>query len=122
MTQPMARRGGRERISDRGHKREREISELHLGEFKPQGSTGLRFLQSLTPDHTLTRESLVILAQVFSSVSSIPFPRDFTRRRDLIIKWFTDHLDILEPFGCLLKLEVEPLQTRTENDSEGSNE
>jgi hypothetical protein len=94
------------------HKREREISDQHLGEFKPEGSLGLKFIQELCPTYSLTRESLVVLARLFSAMSSVPFPRDFTRRRGLIIKWFTDHIVELEPLGTLITLEADFLQTR----------
>jgi hypothetical protein len=105
---------GRQRISDRGHRREREISDEHLGEFSPEGSRGLDFIQRLCNSRSLTRESLVVLAQVFSAISCIPFHRDFTRRRSLVIKWFDDHIDRLEPLGPLFTLESESLHARGE--------
>jgi hypothetical protein len=105
----------RERISDRGHKPERQISDEHLGEFNPEGSRGMEFIESLCPSVSLTRESLIVLAQVFSVLSSVPFHRDFTRRRILVIKWFNDNVDQLEPFASLFTLETESLQPKDED-------
>lgn len=99
-------KGDRQRISDRGHKRERQILDEHLGDFTPDGSRGMAFIQRLSPCGSLTRVSLVFLAHVFSVVTEVPFHRDFTRRRNLVIKWFDDHIDELEPFGSLFTLEA----------------
>jgi hypothetical protein len=99
----------RERISDRGHKKESEISAEHLGAFRVEGSDGMRFIQGICNSHSLTRESLVVLAQVFSAISRVPFHRDFTRRRSLVVKWFHDHVEQLKPFGSLVTLEAEDL-------------
>jgi hypothetical protein len=49
---------------------------------------------------------------VFSAITGIPFHRDFTRRRSLVIKWFNDHLARLEPSRPLFTLETETLQPR----------
>jgi hypothetical protein len=55
-----------------------------------------------------------VLAKIFSVISGIRFPRDYTRRCDLIVKWFTDHIGELEAIGRLFTLEAENLQFRDE--------
>jgi hypothetical protein len=105
----MRRRGTRGQISDRAHHPERVVSEQHLGHFKPEGSRGHEFIQRVCRYENVTRESLVALAQVFSAASGIPFPRDFTRRRALVIKWFTDHVDALEPYRAAIRPVVAPI-------------
>jgi hypothetical protein len=112
----MNQRTGRPRISDRGHLSEAKISELHLGRFAAEGSAGLHFLETLCPGHDLTCESLVALARVCSVISGVQFPRDFTRRRDLVIKWFDDHLDRLEPLGCIMILEAKKIPAKGSDD------
>jgi hypothetical protein len=102
----MVNPGRKIRLSDRGHKREQEISDLHTGGFSADGSRGLRFLERICPGHNLTRESLVALGRVFSLISGVKFPRDFTRRRILVIKWFDDNIDGLEPVGSILQLDA----------------
>jgi hypothetical protein len=111
----MAVRKDRERISDRAHKSEAEIAQVHLSAFRSEGSAGLVFLQELCPAHSLTRESLIVVAKLFSIISGIHFPRDYTRRRDLIFKWFTDHIAELEAIGRLFTLEAENIQIRDES-------
>jgi hypothetical protein len=97
---------GKGRVCDRVHKHEKEISDMHLGAFKAEGSQGDQFVQGMTGGVSLTRESLVSLAQVFSSLSGISFPRDFTRRRALVVKWFDDHVAVLEPLTKVVTLGV----------------
>jgi hypothetical protein len=96
-------------VSDRIHKREGEISDMHLGVFEPEGSGGDRFLRQLSLGASLTRESLVNLAQIFSALSGVPFPRDYTRRRALVVKWFNDHLSTLEPLDGLFTVRIDKL-------------
>jgi hypothetical protein len=102
----------RERISDRAHRSEREISDGHMGGFSAEGSRGLAFIQRMCRPYRLTRESLVVLAQVFSAISGVPFRRDFTRRRTLVIKWFDDHIERLEPLGALIALDAVDMRPR----------
>jgi hypothetical protein len=98
-----------ERLSDRAHRPEKEISDLHLNGFSPIGSQGWEFIRDLIPDGSVTCKSLVDLAKVFSAISRIPFPRDFARRRSLVIKWFNDHLEELRPIHAILTIISEPL-------------
>jgi hypothetical protein len=100
------RRGKRTRISDRGHQGESAISNQHLGNFTAVGSRGQRFIQSLCGDHNITKDSLINLAHVFSCISGVRFPRDFARRRVLVIKWFNDNLDEFESIGGVIHLEI----------------
>jgi hypothetical protein len=110
----MTLRKNRARISDRAHKSEAEIAEVHLSTFRSDGSAGLVFVQKLCPGHSLRRESLIVLAKIFSIISGVHFPRDYTRRRDLIFKWFTDHIGELEAIGSLFTLEAQDMQARDE--------
>jgi hypothetical protein len=96
-------------ISDRAHRREREIADDHLGQFRPEDSRGLRLIETVCATTSLTRESLVALAKAFGWLSGIPFPRDYTRRRALVIKWFDDNADALQPFGDAMTVEIEPV-------------
>jgi hypothetical protein len=94
------------RISERGLKGEGEICKEHLAGFSPDKSRALTMLETLTPGQNLTRESLIVLAKLFSHISRIQFPRDFTRQRSLVIKWFDDHLDELWPVRLLVEIEL----------------
>lgn len=97
-------------VLDRPNKRERDISDQHMGEFRPEGSRGLAFLNERYQGSSLTRKSLIHLAMMFSVIGNLQFPRDFKRRRNLIVKWFDDNIDILEPLGTIISTEVEALQ------------
>jgi hypothetical protein len=94
------------RISDRRNQGESEISNHHLGDFSAAGSRGQQFVSALCQNRNVTRDSLVSLAHVFSCISGVRFPRDFARRRVLVIKWFNDHIDQLEAIGPVISLDI----------------
>jgi hypothetical protein len=68
--------------------------------------------------YDLTRESLVILAQVFATITGVKFPRDYTRRRTLIIKWFDNNIELFEPVVRLIQLDL--VECRTSLNAAGS--
>jgi hypothetical protein len=94
----------KQRVSDRAHMLEKEISDIHLGGFQLEGSRGWQFIQDLIPDGNVKCQSLIQLARVFSAISGIPFHRDYTRRRALIVKWFDDHIDELQPIQAIVTI------------------
>jgi hypothetical protein len=104
-------------ISDRANKAESEVSNDHVGDFVAEGSRGMKFLDKLCPGQILTREALVALAKVFAAIAQVPFYRDFTRRRVLVIKWFDDNIDKLEPVGAILDISTGLLQRTTFRES-----
>jgi hypothetical protein len=95
------------RVSDRAHRPEKEISDTHQDGFQAQGSRGDEFIRTLVPSGNLTCQALATLAKIFSAISGIPFHRDFTRRRALVVKWFNDNLDTLEPIQSIVTLFTE---------------
>jgi hypothetical protein len=103
MSYKKARKG---RISDRRNQGESEISDQHVGNFAAAGSRGQRFVQALCQNRNVTRDSLIALAQIFSCISGVRFPRDFARRRVLVIKWFNDHIDQLEVIGNVIDMDI----------------
>jgi hypothetical protein len=96
-----------QRISDRAHQRERDIANEHQGQFDPSESRGLKFVQKLCNRTNVSLDALIQLSHVLSEVSGIRFVRDFTRRRALVIKWFDDHLEELEPLQTVITIELE---------------
>jgi hypothetical protein len=93
------------RISDRRHNSEREVANQHLGDFEAENSRAYDFLIKLADGHEIVKRNLIDIAKIFATISGIPLPRDYTRRLDLIIKWFDVHLADLEPLSTIIKLE-----------------
>jgi hypothetical protein len=85
---------------------ERAIAEMRLGEFSAQGSRGLQLLQQMFPRSDMTRRSMYSLATILGALANVPLERDFSRRKELIIKWFDDNYDALEPFLRFIELVV----------------
>jgi hypothetical protein len=101
------------------HQSEATISAQHMGSFKAEGSAEMLFLQKFCPRRRPACESLIIVAKVLSIISGVHFLRPYTHRKDLIVKWFTDHIQDLERFGPFLTLE--PDGSRINDNHETSN-
>jgi len=93
------------RISDRRHNSEREVAIQHLGNFDAENSRAWQFLVKLADGHELVKKHLVDVAKIFATISGIQLPRDYTRRSDLVVKWFDVNLARLEPLAAIIKLE-----------------
>jgi hypothetical protein len=50
---------------------------------------------------------IIRVAQLLSDLSGIPFPRDWTRRRDLIVKWVHVNSEALKAFTDVANVVVE---------------
>jgi hypothetical protein len=93
------------------NRREALTCQLLLGDFRPEESKAVAFLERMTPNGSLTRDSLILLGEMCSAITGIDFPRNCKRRRSLIIKWFNDHLDELSPLSFLLQIDLRAKKT-----------
>jgi hypothetical protein len=100
----------------RRQRKESKIARDHLGSFVAEGSRAWGFIGGLTDGRSMTRDSLIHLASVFYVISGVPFKRDFRRKVDLVYKWFDDHLEELEPFGCIIEIDI--VETEKSNPSD----
>jgi hypothetical protein len=92
----------------RGLHKEKDVADALTGTFNPSESRGLHLIERLSAGKELSREQMIGLAHIFSVLAKIDFPRDFTRRRDLLVKWFDDHFEVLEPFATVIHLHFDP--------------
>ena len=67
-----------------------------LGDFQPEGSRGQLFLERYFDKQHFQVQELKALASIFSRLCNVPFPRDYTRTKALLIKWFDMNIDIFE--------------------------
>jgi hypothetical protein len=94
------------RLSRSLHK-EKEVADALIGAFDSSESRGLHLIRRLSIGKELSKEQMIGLAHVFSVLAKIDFPRDFTRRRDLVVKWFDDHFEALEPLATVVHLHFD---------------
>jgi hypothetical protein len=99
--------GGHGIIANRANMSERDIADFRLGGFRAERSRAAERLRELYPYGDLTRRSLYSLASLLSALSDVKLPRDFTRRKELLVKWFDDNFDALETF--LRFFELDPI-------------
>jgi hypothetical protein len=77
---------------------ERDIADATLGNFHAENSRAAQRLGRMYPHGDLTRRSLYSFASLLGALAGVKLPRDFTRRKDLLLKWFDDNFDALEPY------------------------
>jgi hypothetical protein len=77
---------------------ERDIADLRLGDFQANESRAAQKLGILYPHGELTRRSLYSFASLVATLAGVKLPRDYTRRKDLLLKWFDDNFETVEPY------------------------
>lgn len=91
-------------LGPRSSTTEKMRTRILLGDFVAEGSKGLDFLKKIYP-HPLSRSVLISLATVFSGLTNVPFDRDFRRKKELVIKWFDEHLDECKKWNSHVRFE-----------------
>ena len=94
-------------------KRKKGISESKradamLGNFNAKKSRGYQLILTILSE-PISLASLISLATLLSFLIEIPFSRDYTRRKDLVIKWFDDNYDYIFPFKDKIQANYEVL-------------
>jgi hypothetical protein len=84
---------------------ERDIANYRLAGFHAETSRAAERLHLIYPHGDLTRRSLYSFASLLGALAGVKLARDFTRRRDLLIKWMDDNFDALEPFLPFFELD-----------------
>ena len=88
---------------------ESKRADAMLGNFDAKKSRGYQFILGILSE-PISLSSLISLATIISFLSGIPFSRDYTRRKDLVIKWFDDNYDDIFPFKDKIHANYETLQ------------
>jgi hypothetical protein len=84
---------------------EHDIADLTLGDFQASRSRAAQRLQLLYPHGELTRRSLYSFSSLIAALTGVKLPRDFTRRKDLLVKWIDTNFDVLEPYFQFFDLD-----------------
>jgi hypothetical protein len=95
-------------VPSRASMSERDIAQYRLGDFQAEESRASRLMQNLY-EGSMTRRLLFSLGSLVSTLSGVRLPRDYTRRRDLLLKWFDENYDALEDYAKLFRLEHGPV-------------
>ena len=98
------RRGRKPSVPNRSRMSERQIAEYRQNGFNPEGSRGKQLLDNLYPGE-MTRRSLYSFTTLWAALAGIKLQRDFTRRKDLLIKWIDDNYDKIQPYAQFFKLD-----------------
>lgn len=80
------------RLAPRSTMTEKTRCRLLLGDFKAEGSAGLKFISKIYP-YEPCRSVLIALGTIFSGLTGKVLERDYCRKKELIIKWFDENLE-----------------------------
>lgn len=101
------------RVKDRRNCTERDITQLHLGEFEPEESPGLQLAMEFLDGCPCASQSLSIIAHLLGEMIQNPVPRDYTRKKALLIKWFDENCDDI----ALLKGKIRGIGAPADSDT-----
>lgn len=81
----------------RCHNSEKVVTMNLLGNFVVQGSRGEKLIEEIlgTSLKDVSRNGLIRVAMIVSKLIQQKFPRNFGRRKDLIVKWFQDNEELI---------------------------
>ena len=68
-----------------------------LGDFKVEGSMGQQLIERITGHKDLRRESLQSLTTFLSVLINVRVPRDYRRKKPLLVKWLNEHYHEILP-------------------------
>lgn len=79
-----------------------------LGDFDVQKSKGLKLLRMIT-SHDLTKDSILAICLTLSICIDKRLPRDYKRRKNLLVKWIDTYYDLCLPYVLNLSFEFTPV-------------
>lgn len=95
----------------RKYNTEKEIAKNLLDGFITKGSRGEILIEQIlgTQINKISLVALIQISRVISELADIKFPRNYKRKKDLIVKWFTDNGDIIDSY----KQHIQIVYTKT---------
>lgn len=86
---------------------EKVVAHNLLNGFKAEGSRGEILIEKLmqTQIKKTSRVGLIQLGSILGDLIGKKFPRNFKRQRDLVVKWFEDNEELIDPFIQYLTVE-----------------
>lgn len=86
---------------------EKVVTRNLLDGYKAEGSRGEALIEQImkTKLKKASRVGLIQIGSMLGELIGIKFPRNFKRRRDLIVKWFEDNEELILPYIPFLTIE-----------------
>lgn len=95
------------RIYSRKHNTEKELSQNLLGDFKVQNSKGKELIEEIfgVELKLISNTALINVTLVVSNMICQKCPRNFKRKKDLIVKWFDDNAELINAIKCYIQVK-----------------
>ena len=90
----------------RKYNTEKAIARNLLDGFITKGSRGENLIEQIlgTQINKVSLVALIQISRVISELTDIKFPRNYKRKKDLIVKWFTDNGDIIDSYKQYIQI------------------
>lgn len=91
----------------RKYNTEKILARNLLEDFTASGSRGEALIEQILHQEIrkASRTGLIQLGSIVGELIGKKFPRNYTRKRDLIVKWFEDNEVLIRPFVSHLRVE-----------------
>lgn len=88
---------------------EKIVTQNLLDGFVSKGSRGEALIEEIlgSPLKKISLNGLIQVASLISDIANIQFPRNYKRKKDLIVKWFQDNEDIINTKKKYLQIKYE---------------
>lgn len=86
---------------------EKDNSDYLLGDFDVLNSNGMKLLRIISPQE-LTKDSILAVCLTLKYCIDKPLPRDYIRRKSLLIKWLDSYYDLCLPYIQNFSFEFRP--------------
>ena len=85
---------------------EKTIAKNLLDGFVAKGSRGEIIIEQIlgAKINQISLTALIQIARVISELSDVKFPRNYKRKKDLIVKWFTDNGDVIHSYTKYIQI------------------
>lgn len=90
----------------RKYNTEKAIARNLLDGFITKGSRGENLIEQIlgTQINKVSLVALIQISRVISELTDIKFPRNYKRKKDLIVKWFSDNGDIIDSYKQYIQI------------------
>lgn len=77
---------------------ERAVAKNLLNGFIMKGSNGEKLIEEIigVQINKISLTALIEISKLISDLTNIKFPRNYKRKKDLIVKWFDDNIDTIK--------------------------
>lgn len=104
----------------RKYNSEKTVTHNLLDGFVAKGSRGESLIEDILgyPINQVSLNGLIKITSLVSDLIDIKFPRNYRRKKDLIVKWFQENAEIIEAYKHYFTIEYDQNSEEIESKQE----